>query len=58
MYKGEAPDGDAVAVKVMALSSETAEEVRGIYIYVCVCAYVYVGRGIRCAGSWFLCEHV
>ena len=28
MYKGEAPGGEAVAVKVMALSSETAEEVR------------------------------
>ena len=32
MYKGEAPDGLAVAVKVMALSSETAEEARGMHV--------------------------
>ena len=42
VYKGEAPDGDAVAVKVMALSSETAEEVRKEIVMMrgCLCANI------------------
>ena len=42
MYKGEAPGGGAVAVKVMALSSETAEEVRKEIVMMrgCLCANI------------------
>ena len=41
MYKGEAPDGLAVAVKVMALSSETAEEARGMHVCIRMYASAY-----------------